>query len=278
MKIIAKKLISIALTLSMIWGLGATTFAVNLNNSAYTKDELIVAEYTITIESDTPFVSSVSYVDENGSKYLMVLDKVTHEITLEIIADASSVYRRMDSPAGINEKYSVFIEDADPGIGEVSGVSLISSDGFVFEMPDPQYENGKSSAVWVIPIGIALAEALIEALLALGLAIVIGGVVWIVITEAVAAMKSQSAYSYYLGMLRYDELLVGNGITFQAAIVEIAYNSPQYGVIATNSSYAYTLANSFSFGCYHHNPHGGSGYLPHYHSNTFSTAHCWYIT
>lgn len=261
----SKRLLSVILVLALMMAMSATAFA----KSPVLKDKIVVDGYTFTAELNTPYMTAVSYVDEDGSKYLMTFDKVTRAIELEVM-DAATVQGRTLASVSTSEKYSVNVEDADPVAGVVSGISF-SSEGQA-KSDDTMSPN----FAFLIPLGIPIAEALVQALLALALAYVIGGVAWIVISEAAAAIKSQNTYQYYAAEIRYDQLLVGPAIPIAQARLELSFNTWYSGVIATNQANALALLATCGGGFWDP-PHGGADYLPHYHPNLYTASHLWYL-
>ena len=153
-------------------------------------------------------------------------DKDTREITYKT---------NEKSKKGNNDKaYVIEIEEA-------------TSEGVIAEFTDTdegttyEYNSVEASASWafLIPVGIAIGGALIEQLIALGLAIVIGGVAYIAYEEFTDRRKDYSHYAVHLD----GKLFFSNGLT-QAKAISRAKSG--YDTWSTTKANAQTIAKGAS--------------------------------
>lgn len=255
-----KKYLSILLTFIMLINMSSTAFAENIQKV------ISVDGYTFSVEQNDEKAATVSYVEDEKT-YRLSFDKTRHTIDLEI---SDSLSRNISGEA--TEHYSVFVDEADPNTREIEGVSLVSSDGMEYDLSTSQSRIG-----FVLPIGIAISYALVEALLIISCAIIIGGVAYIVAEQAMSAIKKQSEYKYYQAVIRTGSIYIGNGISTPTAKSVMGRNSKTDGVFAVSAQYARGLCDSL--GGYRFDPaHGStSGFWDHYHCTIYPNAHCWYF-
>lgn len=261
-----KSIISIVLSFVMLLNMTSAAFAKS------TSTQLSYNGYDIKEIQNNFNVVKVSHVSDTGTQYVMTFNKINRNIDLAI-TDTDVMARSAFSDQSLSEKYRVLVDEADPTEGEVSAFSLVSADGKEYNISNNSIQP---RAAFLIPIGIALGEALIQALLLAAGAIIIGGVAYVVAEEAAAVAKKQKTYKYFDAVLRNNKVFVGNGISTNAAKGVMKLNSKTVGVFATSASYARGLCSSLG-GYRFDTAHGSSsGYWDHYHCNLYPNAHCWF--
>lgn len=150
-----------------------------------------------------------------------------------------------------------------------------------------EYKIGKSEKVKaqvpaLIPLVEILGPALLEALGAAATAIVLAGITYYAATTVVQTLRNQS-HNYYIARLYNNILYIGGAFPSDSA----AYawlQSTSHNVFAINRGLAFDAAISCSTHippqAIYNIPHGGGGYLPHYHPRTQTgqqgSQHCWY--
>ena len=129
----------------------------------------------------------------------------------------------------------------------------------------------------VVPIGWLLLRAAIQALLAIGSAVLLAGVTWIAVDQLLNQANRDRTFRYFAGLLHNGRVFAGNGLTHQQARVIISKQDRMRGVVATTQNYARGLAGN--------NPIGPEGFhnppfsLRHFHTGGFirGTAHIWFL-
>lgn len=131
---------------------------------------------------------------------------------------------------GKNEKeYLVEIEEA-------------TSEGVIAEFTDTddnttyEYNSVEAIASWgfLLPLGVAIGGALIEHLIGLGLALIIGGVAYIAYEEFIDRKKDYNHYSVYLDTKK-NIIFFGNGISATKAINRLKSGFDTWSTSKTNA-------------------------------------------
>jgi hypothetical protein len=260
-----KKIFSIVLTFVILFSTSMNAFAKN------SPTVISYNGYVIKVSQNDSSTVKVIY-EEGNNKYTMTFNKSSRDINL-IISNDNVFSKNITNDLASNNTYKVNISNADPSKEEISDFSIVSDNGKTYNFSSQMMQP---MVAFAIPIGIALGEALIQALLLVAGAVIIGGVAYVIAEEAVAVIKKQKTYNYYDAVLRNDGVYIGNGISTNSAKGVMALNSRSTGVFATTASYARGLCASL--GGYRYDPaHGASsGYWDHYHCNLYPKAHCWY--
>lgn len=168
-------------------------------------------------------------MENEGVIGFLEFDKETKEVTYKT---------NEKNKEGKNEKeYLVEVDEA-------------TSEGVIAEFTDTddnttyEYNSVEASASWafLIPVGVAIGGALIEHLIALGLAIVIGGVAYIAYEEFINRKKDYSHYSVHLDT-KNNTIFFGDGISATKAINRLKSG---YDTWSTSKTNAQTIAKGAS--------------------------------
>ncbi|ROR21214.1 hypothetical protein EDD66_1221 [Mobilisporobacter senegalensis] len=249
----AKRIISLMLILSLI-------LIPNVSIISKAADLTSDVQNNYQIISNTNKEIIVQY-DSNNTIYIATFDKSTREISL--LVDSNDIEKEFD----------VDIESYSEKEG-VEGITLIDENNTKYNL-----NNNEISASFAIPIGIDITAALLELLLLLGRALIIGGIAYVAAEEVTLELERQDRYQYYLAYLDYNTstVFVGDGCSRQSAIMRMQMNSKQSGIMAVSSSYARGLCSSLGLLIGPENHGAGSGYWNHFHGSAYRNAHCWYI-
>lgn len=180
------------------------------------------------------------------------------------------------SRSDVTSDYKVYFDETVEYSADADDFSSVV---LVNESTGDEYSlNPDTRLAYIIPVGIPLLTAAIEALLVAGSAIIIAGVVYTMVEEVAEALKRQNNYYYYAAVLRNDAVYVGGGLT-RAQAQPLAYTNDSRGkILATSLSYARGLVGNLYKGPESHG--GGEGYWNHIHAKrgsvTYST-HIWYL-
>ncbi|MEJ9282185.1 hypothetical protein [Ureibacillus thermosphaericus] len=101
--------------------------------------------------------------------------------------------------------------------------------------------DASPSFAFVIPVGISLGGALIESLIGLGLAIIIGGVAYISFSEFYE--KNDKKHNHYEAVLNGDGLFIGGGLSKSKAVSRLKSGKDTW---STTKSNAQTIAKEAS--------------------------------
>lgn len=206
--------------------------------------------------------------DNNTDTYTFELNKNTNEI--EIISKETDNLTRSLSAENFQLKLdNNFNYTSDNKTGNLE--LLNKSDGVSYNLDIN--ENPNTRLAFIIPLGIPLLYAALEALLAVGMAIVIGGVVYTLAEEVAQELKKQNTYKYYAAVLKSDGVYVGGGLETYEAKAIATTNSSTNGVMALSFSYARGLCGGSYRGPENHG--SGSGWWDHIHMTGYK-AHIWF--
>lgn len=267
MKKLTKRIFSFMLSLVMLFSLTTTQV------SAQETQNITVDGYTFEVISKDIDGVTLSYND-NTEEYVFYLDKQNELGKAEVDIDISqtSLLSRSEESSDYKIKF-------DENVEYTSDTEDFSSATLVDETTGEEYSlNPNSRFAFAIPVGIPLLAAAIEALLAVGGAIIIAGVVYTVVEEVAEALKRQKTYRYYAAVLRKNAVYVGGGLETTPAKA-LAYSNDSKGtVLATSFSYAKGLVGNSYRGPENHG--SSSGYWSHIHAKKGSVsykAHIWYL-
>lgn len=268
MKKILKKVLSLFLVFAMVFNISINVFASN------NEESIIIDGYYFKVISKDWKGVKLSYIDQSGN-YIFYLDKKdsNEDAVVEITkVDAIQTYSESSS---LVSNYQVKF---DKNIEYTKETNNFSSTMLIDQENGNEYQlNAKSRMAFIIPIGIPLVTAAIEALLAIGSVILIAGVAYTVAEEVVEAIKKQNQYRYYVAVLRDNAVYIGGGIKASQAKA-LAYSNDSSGtVFATSLAYARGLVGNSYRGPENHG--STSGYWYHIHAKSGATsykAHIWY--
>jgi hypothetical protein len=265
MKKLTKRIISFMLSLVMLFSVNSIQiFAQGAQN-------ITVDGYTFEVINKDINGVTLAYSD-NTAEYIFYLDKQNSSGKSEIDISQTSLLSR-------SEESSDYKIEFDENVEYSCDTKDFSSAMLVDEMTGEEYSlNQNSRFAFVIPIGIPLLTAAIEALLVVGGAVIIAGVAYTIVEEVAEALKRQKTYRYYAAVLRNNAVYVGGGLE-TAAAKSLAYTNDSKGtVLATSLSYAKGLVGNSYRGPENHG--STSGYWSHIHAKNGSVtykAHIWHL-
>ncbi len=234
------------------------TFVSSMTTSVFGQQASIITVdgYTFEVLSNNFDETEILYNDD-GESYIFTLNKMNSvdETPIEI-----SKFDTTTRSGAVSNYTLHFDENVEytPENMDISSVVLVDKD-----TNDEYPLNPNVRVVWALPVGIALTEAAVAALLEISAAIVIGGVACIVLEEAYAEIKKQKKYKYFRGYLRNNAVYAGDGIRKELA-QDLAQTEDRTGtVIATTYSYATGITNGSHTNRENHG--SGSGYWDHIH-------------
>ncbi|MGE6230498.1 SAR2788 family putative toxin [Paenibacillus chitinolyticus] len=137
----------------------------------------------------------------------MTLDKETHGITL--VTDETS------EVSGKNERnYKVVLNDVKAN-GDINATftDIETGQSYLIEQDKLQ-----ASLVWFIPIGVIIGEWLLSQLLAAALAVTIGGISYVVVSEIATTLRNDNKYDHYMAKIMQGNLWIGNSLTLPQAV------------------------------------------------------------
>jgi|GEM_PF-5492445 len=121
---------------------------------------------------------------------------------------------------------------------DIRGVELVNSaTNETFNLDSIQ----RSRFVFAIPIGIPLTHAAVSALLAIAMAMVIGGVAYISASQVQHSIRNHHTHQYFSAILQGGDVWIGNALSFNDARVVVGRNHTARGVWATNFGNASAL-------------------------------------
>lgn len=264
MKILFKKIISLIMVLIMV--------IVSSANLSYAKEQqtVTVNGYTFNIIDHNIDNIKLSYTDDNGN-YVFNLNKngIDGKSSIQIIQENNN------KRGNLIDTYEVRFDKTvnyTSSTKDLSNTILINSDTGEEYTLNP-------NAKFAIPLGIPLGMAAIQALLIVGSAIVIAGIVYIIAEEIAQSLQKQKQYYYYNAILYNNSVYIGGALTKNAAKAA-AYTDNQNGTImAVSFQYARGLTGNNFIGPENHG--AGDGWWLHIHAvkanNQRYKAHIWYL-
>ena len=167
------------------------------------------------------------------------------------------------------------LEDCNPN--EIYSLCLTDSDNNSYLIS----ENPKERLAFAIPAWLGLSAEAIQALIALGLVVIVDGIAHILAEEKIQELKRKPELIYFRAVLDEEKkgVFLGDNITRQNALIIIQLNSSTTGVFCNGEKYARSLTETLN-GPAKHCPgnHGLSqGYWNHYHCKKAPNTHIWYI-
>lgn len=264
MKGISRKILSFALSILLL---------ITMTISAYAQEQQTINVNGYNFEVLDKDINGVKlgYSDGNGD-YVFYLNKQNTSNKANIEIEKTNPLGRNDS---IEHYQIIFAENAEYSAETIN----FSSTVLVDENSGDRYSlNEDSRLAFVIPLGIPLLVAAIEALLVVGGVVIIAGIAYTVVEEVAEALKRQNQYRYYAAVLRNNAVYVGGALTTPAARAAAYSNTSGGTVLATSFSYATGLTGNSYRGPENHG--SGSGYWSHIHAvrgGTAYKAHIWYL-
>ncbi len=266
MKRLTKRILSFILSLVMLFSMTATT-------QVFAQEDHSITINGYTFEVVGKDIDGVKLAYSDGSdNYIFYLDRQNISGKAEVVVSKTNLMSRNN----IASDYKIIFDET---VEYTSDTNDFSSAVLVDETTEDEYSlNPNSRLAFLIPVGIPLVTAAIEALLVTGAAIIIAGVAYTVVEEVAEALKRQNNYNYYAAVLRNNSVYVGNGLSKSAA-KPLAYTNDHEGkILATSFSYARGLVGNSYKGPENHG--SGSGYWNHIHAKSGSVkydTHIWYL-
>lgn len=266
MKKLVNKIFSFIVSLTVLFSMTSATQVY-----AQEKQNIIVDGYTFEIVSKNAEEVKLVYRDE-CNEYIFYLNRKNIFGKVNMVISKTNLLSRRDVTSDYKVNFDETVEyNADTA--DFSSVVLVD------ESTGDEYSlNPDTRLAYIIPVGIPLLAAAIEALLVAGSAIIIAGVVYTMVEEVAEALKRQNNYQYYAAVLREGAVYVGGGLTRTQA-QSLAYTDDSSGkILATSLAYARGLVGNSYRGPEIHG--GGEGFWNHIHAKrgyvTYLT-HIWYL-
>jgi hypothetical protein len=286
-----RKMTSLVLVVALLLSTFVPSFAAAeaLSYAIPTKT-IIVDDYVFNVTKTIDYVS-VTY-QEGNIEYTATLDKLENKVYLEVAQNAVNrvateqsnnglifeVHGNSTEEKGLTDLRLIYYD-------EVSNNELViniesEEQEIVFLEGLERTDEAVNRAAWVIPIGLSLAQAIVKALLAAGMALLIGNVAYIIASEAADNIRKQKTYNYYTALRQNNAIWIGNGISATAAADILKLNNSFDGVMAKTRDIAVKLTKGHGLGGFSHDEAHGTGDLfwYHLHPRKYPSSHLWYIT
>lgn len=284
-----KQAISILLTLVLLVGIAPTnsstlaeeitddqtqTDAINEENIKIVENNEKTLEIQTEVSIDnttnatTDDTTNATTDDTTNATVSLSLDKGTNEFTVTSIETDSQGNQ-------VEKEYKVDVENATE-----DGIVATFTDMGTGEKYELNTNELHASFAFLIPIGVIIGEALLEHLIAIGLAAVIAGVTYTVASSVSETLRKKQ-YDHYPAYIdkKKDRVMIGNKpLTLDEAASRLKGAPPYNDVWSTDSVKAFKVAAKAGNGKppIHDSAHGGEGYLPHWHIYNRSGGHSFY--
>ncbi|WP_199426318.1 SAR2788 family putative toxin [Thermaerobacillus caldiproteolyticus] len=221
-----------------------------------------------TTNATTDDTTNVTTDDTTNATVSLSLDKGTNEFTVTSIETDSQGNQ-------VEKEYKVDVENATE-----DGIVATFTDMGTGEKYELNTNELHASFAFLIPIGVIIGEALLEHLIAIGLAAVIAGVTYTVASSVSETLRKKQ-YDHYPAYIdkKKDRVMIGNKpLTLDEAASRLKGAPPYNDVWSTDSVKAFKVAAKAGNGKppIHDSAHGGEGYLPHWHIYNRSGGHSFY--
>ena len=245
------------------------------NIFAYSKDSnIIVNGYKFEIVSNNSDEVVLNYKDEIGS-YNFSLNKQNgeNESPVELTGEIFSKERNIENSI---LDYDINFDEDIETLNDIDNTNKIT---FVDKNTNQEY-NLNNNARFVIPIGIPLLYAAVQALLDIGCAIIILNSTYVMAEEIVDTLRRKDEYKYFDAYLKNGYVYIGGGISsINVARSKAQSDNNKGAIFCTKGSYARAVLTGYKYA----GPeiHGsGDGYWNHYHilksNGERYKAHIWY--
>lgn len=197
------------------------------------------------------------------------MDKDTREFTVKSVETDSEGNQ-------VEKEYKVDVQQATE-----NGIIATFTDTNTGEKYEINTNELHASFAFLIPIAIVVGEALLEHLIAMGLAAVIAGVTYTA-ASSIADKLRKKQYDHYPAYInrKKDIVMIGNQpLTLEEAASRLKGKDPYNDVWSTDSVKAFKVAAKAGNGKLpiHDDPHEcKDGYLPHWHIYNRSGGHSFY--
>ena len=221
-----------------------------------------------TTNATTDDTTNATTDDTTNATVSLSLDKGTNEFTVTSIETDSQGNQ-------VEKEYKVDVENATE-----DGIVATFTDMGTGEKYELNTNELHASFAFLIPIGVIIGEALLEHLIAIGLAAVIAGVTYTVASSVSETLRKKQ-YDHYPAYIdkKKDRVMIGNKpLTLDKAASRLKGAPPYNDVWSTDSVKALKVAAKAGNGKppIHDSAHGGEGYLPHWHIYNRSGGHSFY--
>ncbi|MGY6497420.1 MAG: hypothetical protein ACXIUP_04245 [Microcella sp.] len=245
-----------ALDVASIQPVDAAVFAVELESAGLEPVDVDVNAALVEVVTESTLGDS-SVVESE-----MAIDLTTMEATLglSLAADSSTA------------EFSLTIHELNDDEISFTLVEASTGESHFFSSAE-----GSGAVVLAPVIGIAIGVTILRALLIAGAVIVVGGLIWILASEAISSIrKSPQGYNHYAALIDSGRLFLSNGLSYRQAWERIQANLNTW---STTQSGAKSVCQQASGGRAPIGPEidrNGSGKYWHYHRSTRTAAHCFY--
>ena len=240
----------------------------------YKNNNVIVNDYKFEVISNNDDEVILNYKDETGN-YIFSLNKQNKENESPVELKGE-IFRKEKNVGNSTLNYNInFNEDIKDlnDVNDTNEITLLDKD------TDKEYALN-SNARFVIPIGIPLLYAAIQALLDIGCAIIILNTAYVMAEEIVDTLRKKDEYKYFDAYLKNGYVYIGGGIPSIGIARSKAMTDNSNGTIfCTKASYARAVLTGSQYAG--PETHGyGDGYWSHYHilksNGERYKAHIWY--
>lgn len=260
MKVLFKKIISLVMTLVIIFTLPA--------NLSYAEEQqtITVDGYSFDIINHDVDRIKLHYSDDSGN-YTFYLNKNDTDGKSSIQITQENLTKRNNSIDTYEVKF-------DETVNYTLSKKDLSNTILINSYTGERYTLNPN-ARFAVPLGVAA----IQALLIVGGAVIIAGVVYIIVDEIAQSLQKQKQYYYYDAILYNNSVYISNALTRNAAKAA-AYTDNQNGtVMAVSFQYAKGLTGNNFIGPENHG--AGDGWWSHIHAVKANKqkykAHIWYL-
>lgn len=198
----------------------------DIENTIDQEDEEVLDD---TFDQENEEDKTTDPIELSGANVSLILDYENNDIKVK------STEIDTNSNETVNE-FKVNIENANSEEG-LSGEFINTDTG---ESYDVNTTETQASFLFLIPIGVAIGEALLASLIAAGTAIVISGVTYITLSEFVKRSKSKN---HFVAILKDKKLWIGNGISRAKAVSRLRSSKNTWSV---SSSHAKSISKEAS--------------------------------
>ena len=265
-----KQIIATILVLVMVINASAISFASTSETFVYENNY-----YQIIEDSDDVFTIET----ENQNFVIRAsLNYLTREVLLEVIDLQSFENEAVTLNEGDIQEVVTYIVSCPENSG--NGLSE-----YIFEnqVNGEMYSIGQMlpMSTIAIPLWMGLGQAAINALLAVGKAILVGYTAWVMVEEIITTIETSNE-DYFEARIdnASDSVYVGDSLSRSEAIARIRLNNELYGVFCRTERLAYNLGMLYSRteeGPLYHSNCDRVGYWPHYHSTAnYQDVHIWF--
>lgn len=275
-----KRFLGVLLTLTLL-------FMIIVQPSGAYAEETVPSNIEV-LENNSEVIKLKTTID--GVVGILTQDQSTYEITLETVEKNSqkldsSLSNGKDSDVATNNSVTSAVKRYEVTLSDYNSKSSVENfsatyfdvktgEEFVVNPKDTEHSGTITpNLVWLLPIGVIIGELLLQQLLAMATAVVIGSITWVV-ADAIATRLRNESHDHYAARIMQGQVWIGPSISFSVAKARlVSFNgdadAPGNDVFSRSLSLAVKVAKEAGGGKEPVGPeiHGqlGMGYMYHYH-------------